>query len=47
VPDGVFIEASVGPARFEPIEAPSDEEAAAILARVVRRAKLLGCFTQP
>ena len=37
VPDGVFIEEGVGPARFESLNAPSDE-VAAILARIVRRA---------
>jgi hypothetical protein len=38
VPDAVFIEEGVGPARFEPLNAPSDDEVAAILARIVRRA---------
>ena len=37
VPDGVFIEEGTGPARFEPLDAPSDEELASILARIVRR----------
>jgi hypothetical protein len=42
VPDGVFIEEGTGPARFEPLDAPSDEEVMAILLRIVRRtAKLL------
>ena len=47
VPDGVFIEEGVGPARFEPLDAPSDQEVAAILARIVRRAaKVLERFAE-
>jgi hypothetical protein len=38
VPDGVFIEEGTGQARFEPLDAPTDEEVTAILLRIVRRA---------
>ncbi len=42
VPDRVFIEEGTGPARFETLNAPGDEELEAILARIVRRtAKVL------
>ena len=38
IPDGVFVTEGDGPAHFFPIPQPSDEDVAAILARIVRRA---------
>jgi len=42
VPDGVFDLAGEGPARFVPLEAPSDEEAARILTVVIRKVARAG-----
>ena len=41
VPDGVFVPAGAGGARFVPLPAPTDDDVAAICARVVRRIQRL------
>ncbi len=42
VPDGVFDLSGPGPARFVPIQAPSDEEVAKVLTAVIRKVSRLG-----
>ncbi len=42
LPDGVFDLSGAGPARFVPVRAPSDDEVAEVLTRVIRRLSRLG-----